>query len=258
MALTTKSAFFYGLDVTTTNRALDFQVGATAYAATLNIGNYTATTLCAEIVRAMQSVDIVNTYTATHARTVVGGNIQTRITIASSTTTFKLLFGTGVRLTISCADLLGFASSDTAIGSTFTGSSDFGTTIKSELVGYTYLPPEAMRKLVGSLNVAASGVKEAVIFSVQEFFQVEFKYEPQAKTLTEWADFLTYATQQKLIEFSEDAGTPGTTIDCTLEKTDYDGKGMGYQMKEMLPDFPFLYRTGIMQFRVRPTAASII
>jgi hypothetical protein len=258
MALTTKSAFFYGLDVTTSNNALDFQVGATQYAATLNIGNYTATTLCTEIVRAMQAADINNTYSATYSRIYSAGTVVSKITISSSTTSFVLLFGSGARVLISCSSLLGFAAADTASGSTFTGTSSFGTTIQPTLVGYNYLPRQATQKVVGSLNVSASGVKEAVLFSVQQFFQVEFKYEPEAKTKTEWANFLYYASLQKLIEFAEDVTTPASTIDCTLEKTDFDGKGMGFQLKEMLPEFPFLYRTGSMQFRVRPTAASLI
>jgi hypothetical protein len=258
MALKTKSAFFYGLTVTTNNSALDFQVGTSQYLATLNVGNYTATTLCAEIVRAMQAADVFNTYSATYSRVYSGGSVQSLITISSSTTSFQFLFGSGPRSNVSCASLLGFPASDTASGTTFTGSSSFGTTLAPELVGYSYLDPATTRKVIGALNVSASGIKETIVFSYQQFFQVEFKYEPEAKTLIQWAPFLLFASQQFLMEFAADITNPQTTIDCTLEKTEYDGKGMGYQMKEMLPDFPFYYRTGLLTFRVRPTSANII
>lgn len=257
MALTTKSAFFYGLEVTALNYALDFQVGATVYAATLRRGNYTATTLAAEIARAMSEADITHTYSATYGRNVLFGSIVSQFAITGSSA-FRFLFASGTRTAVNCAALLGWTVIDTAVSTNQLSNASFGETLEPDLIGYSYQPITSMRKIVGSLNVSASGIKESIIYSNQQFFQVEFKYEPEATALVYWADFFDYATRQNLIEFAEDKSVPAVTIDCTLESTEFDGKGMGYLMKEMLPDFPFFYRTGIMRFRKRPEFLSIV
>jgi len=256
MALETKSALFYGIEVNGSNYALDFSVGATVYNATLRAGTYTADTLCTEIIRAMQEADISNTYSATYSRFILLGAIQSRITISGPT--HRLLFATGPRTAVNCANLLGFLVADSTVATTHTGVQNFGSVIEPELIGYSYQPPETMQKTVGSLNISASGIKEAIVFSQQRFFQVEFKHEPAIKLLPSWEPFFIFATQQKLIEFAENRDNPASTIQCTLESTEFDGKGMGWLMREMLPDFPFYYRTGILKFRVKPEFLAIV
>jgi hypothetical protein len=99
--------------------------------------------------------------------------------------------------------------------------------------------------------VSAAGVKEAVVWQVQEFLEVEFKYEPEAKVITEWEPLVEWMIQQRGFEFTPEIGLPNIVVDCTLESSSGDGKGLGFKWKEMLPQFPFLYQTGLMRFRKR-------
>jgi hypothetical protein len=108
-----------------------------------------------------------------------------------------------------------------------------------------------MRKVFGNVNVSASGQKEAIVFNVQKFFQVEFRYEPKTKVKTQWAPALEWMIQQRPIDFTPEISAPTVFYESTLEKTGADSKGLSYQMDEMLPQFPNFYKTGILTFRQR-------
>ena len=121
----------------------------------------------------------------------------------------------------------------------------------SELAPYNYTGPSIMRNIFGAVNIAADGTKEAVVWQIQKFFEMNFKHEPEAKAITEWSEFLTWAIQQKPLEYTPEISSPTVFFDCTLESTPEDGKGLGFKMKEQLPEFPFYYSTGMLKFRVK-------
>lgn len=250
MALRHQSLFLYGFEITTTNRSLDFQssYGGPTKLATLNLGYYTLTGLAYEIGRAMNAADPYNTYGVSIDRTADGG-LGNRVTISTAGLFMNLLFGTGPRTSSSVASLIGFSATDQTGSLNYTGTSSAGFVLVPEYVGYSYLGPDFLRSVFGSLNISARGDKEAVVWQVQKFFQVEFRFEPEAKVISEWTPFMTWAIQQKGLEFTPDVSTPSVFYECTLEATDMDTKGLGYRMTEMLPDFPFNYRTGMMKFR---------
>jgi len=64
---------------------------------------------------------------------------------------------------------------------------------------------------------------------------------------------MEWLIQQREFEFTPEISSPNLVYEGTLEKTDSDSKGLGFEFKEMLPDFPFYYRTGMMQFRLKQT-----
>jgi len=255
MALRSPSMFLYGFQVTKANNAIDFKSIAgpgPTHQATLQEGFYSLTALMTEIKRAMQQVNPTNTYTVTADRTISGGT-QNRVTISTSGVFFSLLFGTGPRVISSAAPLIGFAFTDQTGFLTYTGTSSAGTTLTTEYTGYNYLGPEFDHLIYGAVNVSAAGVKEAVVFQIQHFFSVEFKYEPQSKVITQWYPMMDWLIQQRLFEFTPETIAPTVFIEGTLEKDTKDGKGLGYVFKEMLPNFPFNYDTGPMTFRVNVT-----
>jgi hypothetical protein len=254
MALKNGSSFTYGLQVSSANSSLDFVAssGGPAVLATLNSGYYSLQDLGAEVIRAMGAADPVNTYSYSITRTSSGNSI----TIATTGSYLSLLFGTGPRVTTSIGPTLGFTATDKTGSLSYTSTSSAGTLLFPSLVGYTYLPPSFMQKMIGTPNISASGIKETIYFATHQFFQVEFKYEPEIKVTNEWASLLQWASKGRPLEFCPDVTAPNTVFNCTLEKTSYDGKGMGYQFKEMLPDFPFLYTTGQMVYRIIPPAVS--
>ena len=250
MALTAKSMFLYNLQVTTQNSSLDF-IGTLAgptLQATLTLGFYSLTDLMAEIKMAMEAVDNLHTYTVTADRTFSGGT-QNRVTISTSGSFLSILFATGPRSASNCAGLIGFVTANQTGATTYTGTNTAGTTLVPALVGYNYVPTTNMRNIFGSLNISTTGQKEAVVFQIQEFFQVQFKYEPTATIVLTWPDLMNWMIQQRPLEFTPEVTAPNTFYNCTLEKTSFDGKGLGFSMKELLPQFPGLWDTGLLTFR---------
>lgn len=259
MALRSQSLFLYGLQVTANNRSIDFKTSllGSEKQATLRLGYYSLTGLMDEVVRALTEADPVNTYSMTANRTFAGGT-ENRTTISTSGSYLDLLFLSGTRNATSCDSLIGFNHADYTGSTSYIGSFSCGTVLIPDLVGYNYLGPEFERKVFGSVNIAANGAKESIVFQVQRFFEVEFKYEQQDKIISEWMPFMNWSIQQRPLEFTPEITTPGTFYDCTLESTSDDGKALGYKFKEMLPQFPFHYQTGLLKFRQTVPPAGFI
>lgn len=252
MALRQKSLFLYGLQVTELNSSIDFksEIAGLELQATLTIGFYSLTDLAVEVERAMNAADSVNTYTVSVDRTLNGGT-ENRLTISTSGSFLSILWSTGTRAASSARTLLGFPNADSTGATTYTGTSSCGTVLIPELPGYNYVPETINRRLFGALNISANGTKEAIVFQIQKFIEVEFKYEPEAKVITEWTDFMTWAIQQRGFEFTPEITSPSVIYNVTMERTEADGKGLAYIMREQLPQFPFSYRTGKLTMRVK-------
>jgi len=254
MALTERSLFLYGLEVTTSNNAIDFKGASDGpeLQAVLNNGPYSLTLLTAEVKRALEEADPDHTYNVTADRSY-SSNTQNRITIATYDSFLSLLFGTGSRLLTSASELLGFNPSDYTGSTSYTGATTTGTSFIPTLTGYNYLGPDFMQKKDGALSIAASGFKEAIIFSTNKFIQVEFKYNPQADVIVDWMPFFDWSTEQKPYDFTPEYTSPSSVYSVTLESTSADSKGMAFTMKEQLPSFPFLYETGMIKMRLTPS-----
>lgn len=255
MALTSKSSILYGYQVTEYNRSIDFRASAldpSPRQASLKLGFYSLTSLSEEIVRALQELDSVNTYTVTANRNVMGGT-ENRLTISSSGSYFRIYFLTGPRAASSVADLIGFLPLDYTGATSYTGSFSTGIQFSSTYPAYTYLGPDYFNKVFGAINVSASGEKEAIVFNVQYFIQAEFKYERKTEVETNWIPFFQWAIQQKRFEFVPEISSPDVFYEVTLDRTSEDGKGLSFKMQEMLPDFPNVYKTGQLVFRKVPS-----
>ena len=259
MALRDRSLFLYGFQVTELNSSLDFQAVSLGpvLLATLRLGYYSLTELTEEIVRAMTEQDTTNTYQVTVDRTQNGG-LENRVTITTLGTHLQLRFGTGPRVASSISSLIGFAATDRTGALFYTGTSTAGTALVPELVGYNYLPPAFKRKVQGAVNISASGEKEALVFQMMLFWQVEFQHEPETKITLQWVPLVDWMVQQRGIEFTPEISTPNTFFDGTLETSSADGKGLAFNFDEMLPDFPFFYKTGRMTFRQRVSGTAFI
>lgn len=258
MALTGKSSFLYGFQITALNRSIDFKsaMAGPELQATLTLGYYSLSGLLREIERAMEAADPANNYTVTANRNYAGGT-ENRVTIATSGLFLSLLFTTGTRAASSVAPLIGFSGDQTGT-QTYTGTSTCGTLLISEREGYTYLPTTMNKMVQGAVSISAGGEKEAVVWQVQEFVEVEFKYEPEAKVITDWEPFITWAIQQKLFEFTPNINSPNDFVEVTLESSSADGRGLGWKWKEMLPQFPFFYQTGNIRLRKRIVGSTFI
>lgn len=255
MALAAKSLFTYGLQVTTLNNKIDFRavMGGPILTATLSLGFYSPGGLANEVALQLQTQDSTQIYSVTVARNVLGGT-QNRMILSTNGTFLSLLFASGPNFVISAAALMGFNEQDYTGSTTYTGSSSVGNTLIPEFIGYNYLDDSNMAKLFGAVNVAASGLKEAVTFNIQLFIQVQYKYEPKVN-LPFWKTFFTWAIQQRQFDFTPEISNPTNVFNVTLEQTQYDDKGLGYQMSEMLTAFPNFYQTGPLKFRIIPNTS---
>lgn len=253
MALKNPSLFLYGFTVTALNSSIDFQNASAGpiLMATVQQGNYSLSSLMTAIVVALQAADPANTYTCTADRTVAGGT-QNRVTIATTTGTyFSILFSSGPRHASAIAPLIGFNAADYTGFLTYEGSTTAGTTLIPNFTGFQYLGPDFMQKNFGQVNVSASGIKEAITFAVQYFFQVQFKYIPEATWEDVWTPLMAWLIQQNEVDFTPDITAPTTFYESTLESSPGDGKGLAFQAREMLSEgFPFLYDSGLMKFRL--------
>lgn len=260
MALRERSTFLYGFEINSSNFAIDFKnsFGGSELQASLTYGFYSLTSLMTEVKRSMEASDPANTYTVSADRSYNSGT-ENRVTISTSGSFLSLLFGTGTRNAASTGPTIGFAAFTDRTGAlTYTGVSSAGTILVTELRGYVYVPTTMNKKVQGVVNVSAGGVKEALVWQTQLFVDVEFREEPEAKVNTEWDLFTDWAITQKLFEFTPEISSPNTFVECTLESTSADGKGLGWKWTEMLPEKPFYYKTGNIKMRKNIPSAAFI
>lgn len=259
MALHNQSLLLYGYTVDVSNQYIDFKAasGGATLTATLTNGSYSLTDLLSVIETAMNAADRANIYTATADRTIAGG-LENRVSISTNGTYLNILFGTGPNASASIASTIGFHTTDYTGATTYTGYQTTGTAIVPLYKGYNWVAPTRNRKLFGAVNVSAAGVKEAVVFQLQQFFRVEFRFETEARVDSLWQGFFDWAAQQIDLEFTPDITAPSTFYNCTLESTPEAPNGLGWEMKEMLPQFPGLYQTGRLEFRINLTTSQFL
>lgn len=252
MALTSKSLFLYNLTVDDTNQVIPFlNVNAgSEIDAVIPIGTYSLAQLATAIAAAMNLADTSNTYTVSVDRTASSGT-ENRITIATSGSFLSLLFSSGSEAGNSCRDLIAFGHTDFTGATTYTNSGTTGTALITTEVGYNYLGPEMNKQnWGGAVNISTDGTKETLTWSIQSFIDVEFRYETQANVIMYWEPLLVWMMEQKAFDFTPNIASPSIFYPVTLEKSSADGKGLAFKMKELLPDFPFMFSTGPMTFRV--------
>lgn len=253
MALNSTSLFLYGISIDSSNNKIDFKkvAGPTVITATITPGSYSLTGLAIAVAAALNAADNLNVYYCNVDRTVSGG-LQNRVTIGTSTGSyFALMFASGPNYSVSIATVLGFAQLDYTAALFYQGSASSGTLVQTTYPGYNYLSPDMSQKIFGSVNVSTSGLKEAIVYAVQRFISVEFKYEPKSKVLLQLNPLFVWMIQQKPFDFTPEVNSPTVVYSVTLESTASDSKGLGFDFKEMLPQFPDTYATGAMKFRVQ-------
>ncbi len=258
MALSSRSLITYGLTVTTLNQNLDFKAAAlgSELTAVIPIGYYSPMGLADAVRAALLEADPANNYTVSIVWNQ-GDGTENRMTIATAGTFLSLLFSSGSHNSTSIASLIGFNSSDYTGSTSYVGADTVGTALVPTYIGYNFVGVDQQAKVFGAVNVSAAGVKEAVVFNIQQFLNVEFKYEP-ASALGQWQDFFNWAIQQKSFDFMPELSVPGVVYQVSLETTRADSKGLGFEMPEMLPNFPNIYQTGPLKFRIVLTAASFL
>lgn len=257
MQLSTHSKFYFGWQITTTNRFIDFNDGSVKLA-TLKLGYYTSSDLALEIKKQLDAVSLLD-FTVTFDR------VTRKFTISSSVN-FSLLTFSGVNTAQSAYTLLGFSTiADLSGFATYTASLASATEYKTQFYIQSFKDTSTNRKAIdGVVNKSASGVVEVVKFGNERFMEGEFLFitdiqqeqgsnyvRTNEKGLAGFTQFIEWCTEKGPVEFMKNESLVDVFQELILESTEADSKGLDYDIIEMYDrGLAYYYRSGKLKFRL--------
>jgi len=255
-ALENHSKFYYGWQITTSNRYIDFNDGAGIKTATLKVGYYSSAELIIEIKKKMDALSTLN-FTVTFDRTA------RKFTI-SSTVSFSLLFATGPYFAQSTSELLGYTASNKIGASSYLAENVSGFEYKTQFYIQSYKDTSTNRRAIdGTVNKSASGVTEVIKFGTERLMEGEFLFitnitqesisiiRTNNQGREDFIQFIEWCTEKAPIEFIKNENDPSTFQTFVLESTPTDSKGLDYDLIEMYDrGLAQYYRSGVLKFRL--------
>ncbi len=255
-ALENHSKFYYGWQITTTNRYIDFNDGAGVKTATLKVGYYSSNDLIVEIKKKMDALSSLDF-------AVVFDRVTRKFTI-SSTANFDLLFTTGPNSGQSTSLLLGYTASNKTGANSYLAENVSGLEYSTQFYIQSYKDTSTNRKAIdGTVNKSASGAIEVIKFGNERFMEGEFLFitniiqESQSIIRTKYQgredfiQFIEWCTEKAPIEFIKNENDPSTFQTLVLESTPSDSKGLDYDLLEMYDrGLAQYYRSGVLKFRL--------
>jgi hypothetical protein len=255
----TYSKFYYGFEVSSDNRYVDFKEGAPELTATLNIGSYSMTEYAAELARALNAAGALD-YTVTVSR------VTRKFTVAASGT-FQLLVTSGSHFGTSAFSKFGFTGVDRTGTNTYTGDTGGGSEYRMQARLQSYTPSSNWQGYSdASVSKSASGRKEVVGFGTEKFIEMNIKWvtdimlnnicptdwhRDSISTVADLRTFMQFITTVKPVEFMEDEDVPGTYETLVIEKTPAESKGTQYKLIELYDKgLVGFFETGTLTFRV--------
>lgn len=255
-ALENHSKFYYGWQITTTNRYIDFNDGAGVKTATLKVGYYSSTDLMIEIKKKMDALSSLDF-------AVVFDRVTRKFTI-SSTANFDLLFTTGPNSGQSTSLLLGYTASNKTGANSYLAENVSGLEYSTQFYIQSYKDTSTNRKAIdGTVNKSASGVIEVIKFGNERFMEGEFLFitnitqesisiiRTNNQGREDFIHFIEWCTEKAPIEFIKNENDPSTFQTFVLESTPTDQKGLDYDLIEMYDrGLAQYYRSGVLKFRL--------
>ena len=252
----TMSKFYYGYDITNSNKYIDFNEGASDLVAIIDIGSYTLEGLCDAIETALNDAGAL-TYTCTVNR-------STRIITIGASGTFDLLASTGDNAASGPYSVIGFAASDSMNVTSVAGSSAAGSVYSPQFKLQDYIDQKDFRKLRdATVNKSASGLVTVQNFGTDRFFEFSIKfatniYQPSGGPITNDSDgvesletFMQFVINKKPFEFMPDSSTVSTYYKVVLESTSDDSNGTGYKLQEQhIRGIKGYFETGTIKLRI--------
>lgn len=256
MATSKRAKIYYGWQITSSNRYIDFNDGAGVKLATLSIGSYNSQELANEIVKQMNAVSLVD-FTCTFNR-------STRKFTISSVSAFSLLFLTGVTFSQSVASLLGYTVTDKTAALTYTSENASGYEYKTQFIPQSFKNTTTNRKSIeGTINKSSSGVIEVIKFGNERFLEFELLFitnviqndvsiiRTNITGVEDYLQFIEYATEKNTLEIMLDESNPSDFRSFLLESTESDSKGLDYELIELYDrGLPEYFRSGKLTFRL--------
>lgn len=252
--LTTLSAFYYGINITRENNALNFDDGSGQLTAYVPIGDYSLSEIPDAVEDAMNLIGNQE-YTITVNRTT------RKITINGSSN-FSLLCNSGSQAGTSIFEMLGFDTASDKTGSnSYTSEDGCGSEYLNQIILDDYTKPEDYAvKENAVVNISTSGVIQSLQFGdgarmacnikgvSDKVGTKNYNYYENASGISDFRDFMNYLITKGKIEFMPDKSDRNTYYKLTLESTSADKNGTAFKIMNMkgasdyLESGPLLFR----------------
>lgn len=255
--INTYSKFYYGIEVTSDSKYLDFDEGAGELTLEFSPGFYSLEEIASTLEDKFNELG-TDTYTVTVNRST------RKITIATSGTV-DLLWDSGTNADNTIGEVLGFVISadDTSV-----------TSIQSDnALGSEYIPQFKLQDYVSEAdyrmlrnatkNKSASGLVEVINFGTDRFYEFSIKFStniPQPSNgpiisntsgVEDLEDFMRYLILGGPCEFIPDSSDPSVFDKVLLDSTANDGNGLGYKLQEQYGrGLAGYFETGLLKFRI--------
>lgn len=251
------SRFYYGFEITAENQYLDFSEGSgPELSAEIDVGSYTAMEFIEAVKIALDSAGAL-TYAVSFDR-------STRRISVSSSSTFKLLIGSGSHPGSTAWSLMGFTGAvDLAGASSYTGNAAAGDSYAPQFKLQEYVSSADFQQAADStVNRTASGRVEVVKFGIEKFMECNIMFATDVAQdgsvirnngsgVADLRRFLQFLVTKAPCEFMPDEADLETFETMILESTPDSQNGVGYRLREMYDKgLPGYFQTGKLKFRV--------
>lgn len=255
----TKSAFYYGFEITAENQNVDFiEDSGSEITAEIDVGSYTPTKFCAALKNALQT-------TGTLVYNVTFNRATRIISIESVGGSVKFLTHSGSHNGVDPFAMMGFSKvSDTALATSHVGVVAAGQKYEPQAWLQDYVPPRHLKGAVdATVSKTASGAVEVVSFGTEMFMECSIVlasnlndelfsgYRPSSTGRDELVQFLDYLRTKAPVEFMESVDNTSDFETMILESTSESNTGVKYRLKESWDKgLPNYYESGKLVFRV--------
>lgn len=247
--------FYYGWQVTTDSRFVDFNDGSGVKTCELKVGKYTPSEIATELASKMNAQSLVD-FTVTFNR-------ATRKFTISAATNFSLLGLTGANSGTGLA-VFGFSAVDVSGSNSYESDLASGFAYNTQFYIQSYKDPTTNRKAIdGVINKSASGKIEVIKFGNERFMEAEFTFitnliqstgsivRTNETGVENFIQLMEWLTEKAPVEFMIDESKPLEFQTYILESTPTDSKGLDYDLIELydrgLADY---FRIGILKFKL--------
>lgn len=249
----TRSVFYFGTKITRDNRGLDFSEGAgPEINALLKIGDYTLTTLAAEIQRVMRESGAL-LYTVSVDR-------LTRVITIDAPSAFNLLISTGAQTLAACWTTIGFVYGADQTGQiTYDGSQGAGSEYITQYPVRDYISERDWKiREDATFQVTPSGIGQSISFGNGARIRMNITlitniltiqnapFYANATGVDNFLAFIEYCMDKNKIEFMPDVDDRDAFVKVFLDVTAEDKNAFEFNLKNLSPD---IYESGPLIFR---------
>lgn len=252
----TYSKFYYGLEVTASNKWIDFDEGAGEINVSLDPGFYTLEQIAQAVEDEMNAAGS-DVYTVTVNR-------DTRKITIGTTGTCDFLWHTGINSSNTIGTLIGYIiTADDMNKTSLVSDNAIGSVYEPQFKLQDYVSEADFRNLRSATrNKSASGLIEVINFGTEKFFEFSIKFAtniPQPASgpiisntsgVANLEAFMQYMMQGAAVEFMPNKDDETTYYTLFLESTSSEGSGMGYKLQEQYGrGLKGYFESGMLKFR---------